>query len=128
MPRLKDLCVTNYLKQMISKYAKNPELFFLNGSVNSKHIDSLISKLLTTDPEIRNGKVCIKGTRVAVCDIIIDTWSLAKPKGYESNAYGPLPHEGIDAAFAFFMSNPAIVEENYRAMSGGECLPKVLYS
>ncbi len=123
---LKEETASEYLKQMISKYAKHPDKFFSKGVVNSKHIDSLVSRLISINPGIRSGKVCIKGTRLAVCDVIGDTWSLEKPRGYESEMYGPVPNEGIDAAFAFFMSNPDLVEQNYTAMTGGQFLPKCL--
>lgn len=115
------------LKEMVSRYAANPSLIIPNGHVNEEVLETLVSKHISIHPKIRSGYACIKGTRIAVCDIICDSQHLTAQKGFEKEWYGGtiLP-EAIDAAFAFFMRNFDKVAEDYN-FCYGKPLPQELY-
>lgn len=115
------------LKEMISKYAANPGLIIPNGHANEKALEALVSKYISINPRIRFGSACIKGTRISVSDIIGDTQYLLAPRGYEDEMYFRIPHEAMDAAFAFFMLNFNKVAEDYEGCYG-KPLPKDLYN
>ena len=122
--------LTTRLRQMIRKYAKNPDLFFSNGGVNNEYIDRLINQYIEILPERRKGQACIKGTRAAVCDIITDTWHLANSKNYLlRELYAPiLTNETIDAAYAFLMRSHDKVAKDFCECNNSKALPKDLYS
>lgn len=115
------------LKEMISKYAANPDLIIPNGHANEEVLEALVSKYISINPLIRSGSACIKGTRIAVCDIIGDTQDLLSPRGYEDEAYFKIEREAIDAAFAFFMLDFDKVADDYKGCYG-KPLPKDLYN
>jgi len=128
MEATNNLFVTNRIKEMIRRYAAKPERFFMNGQINNIGLDMLIEKYVTISPGVRGGKACIKGTRIAVSDIIGDTWHFMNPKNYIlKKMYAPrIPNEAIDAAYAFFIRFPQKIMEDYT-----ECynkpFPKELY-
>lgn len=68
-----------------------------------------ISKYISINPEIRFGKPCIKGTRIAVADIL--QW-LASGMTHEEilNDYPSLAKEHIMAALVFAANREAIIK------------------
>lgn len=67
------------------------------------------SALLSIDPEIRFGKPCIKGTRIAVSDVL--QW-LASGMSHEEilENYSSLAEEHIRAALAFAADREAMIK------------------
>ena len=67
------------------------------------------SSLISINPEVRFGKPCIKGTRIAVVDIL--QW-LASGMTHEEilQDYPPLQEEPIRAALAFAADREAMIK------------------
>jgi uncharacterized protein (DUF433 family) len=67
------------------------------------------SALLSIDPEIRFGKPCIKGTRIAVSDVL--QW-LASGMSHQEilENYPPLNENHIRAALAFAADRQAMIK------------------
>ena len=120
--------VTSRVNEMIRRYAAKPDEFFIgDGRINGDRLEELVEKYIAIKPGVRGGYACIKGTRIAVCDIIVDTWHLSNPVGYENAMYGgTIPREAIDAAYSFLMLNQDKIEQDFKECYGYN-LPKELY-
>lgn len=128
MVKAEDVVLTDRVQRMIRQYAARPELFFSGEQVDIDRLKSLVARWIEIDPLRRGGKACIKGTRIAVCDIIADTHTLSNPPEFiRQQAYSPpLPEDEIDAAFAFLILNRDKVNEDYKKAFGYD-LPEDLY-
>lgn len=124
------LFITERLKEMIKRYAKNPDIFFRNGNINEEYIDKLIKEHVEIVPGRRSGKACVRGTRIAIIDIIADTWALGNPREYLLNKMygGRVSAEAIDAAYAFLMRFHDKVAKDAPGLFFDGALPKDLYS
>jgi len=121
------LFVTEHLKEMITRYAKNPAQISPNGIATKPYLEKLVAKHIEITPDVRNGKACIRGTRIAVCDIVGDTWSLENNREQVFATYANMvPEDAVDAAYAFLMLNHDKVAEDFRECYGAP-LPKELY-
>ncbi len=118
---------TERLREMIRQYSADPGSLIPNGSVPEQHMDALIANNIEIVPDRRGGKAVIKGTRIAVCDIIADTWSLGNQRDYLLEIYaGTIDRKAVDAAYAFLMRYPEKVEQDFKECFGSP-LPKDLY-
>ncbi len=128
MTSTKDFFCSERLKEMIRKYAADPAGILPNGLVNNKKLEELVAKYVWIDPERRNGKACIIGTRIAVCDIIGDTLDLFAQVGFENESYGgTILREAVDAAYALLMIDFGKVATDYERCYG-HSFPKELYN
>ncbi len=124
-----DLFVSNRLKEMIRKYAARPERFFSDGQVDERELEDLVTKHISIDSKFKDGRACIKGTSIMVCDIISYTWSCGNPRDYILNDIyrGLLFEEALDAAFAFLMRMHNKTADDYNQSFKRLSLPQVLY-
>ncbi|HLF55144.1 MAG TPA: hypothetical protein VI612_05500 [Candidatus Nanoarchaeia archaeon] len=121
------LFVSDRLREMVRKYAANPNRFFSNGHISETALDTVIASQIAVDPQFKDGRACIIGTPVMVCEIVGDTLSLRKPVGFERYIYGGIiPPEAIDAAYAFLMRNHDKVVRDFEDTYGSP-VPQDLY-
>jgi uncharacterized protein (DUF433 family) len=70
----------------------------------------VLEKHIEVDEGVRGGKPCLRGTRIAVSDIVI--WHLRQGQSLEEiAAYRGLPLAGLYAAIAFYYDNRAEIDE-----------------
>jgi len=120
-----EVSLTDRLEQMVEKYASQPDLFL--GGINEDRLLQLVDQLIEIDPTRRNGKAVIKGTRIAVCDIIADTCELSNSPNFFKTQYHPaLDPIAIDAAYSYLLLHPEDLKNDYEACFNLE-FPKVLY-
>src|SRR3989338_960164 len=116
--------IKNHLVRMIEKYCENPMLFLAEGKPDRRDLEKLVSESISIDPVRRGGYACIKGTRIAVCDIITETVSLHPRKGFERKSYGgAIAQKSIDVAYAFLLLERGKVAQDFYECYG-HTLPK----
>ena len=83
---------------------------------------------MSVEPKFKDGRACIRGTPVSVCEIIGDTMSLRVPKDFKEEILygGIIPREAVDAAYAFLIKNHDKVVKDFEEMYGGG-FPQDLY-
>jgi len=114
------------LQEMVKKYASAPALFLELEDDSS--LVRLVEEFVEVREGVRCGKAVIKGTRIAVCDIIADTWSLGNHKNFFKTFYVPLlDQKALDAAYAFLLLQPEKVKKDYEDCFSYLTFPKDLY-
>ncbi len=120
------ISVSMKLQEMARKYAEVPSLFL--NEPDEFTLSQLVEEFVEVRDGVRCGKAVIKGTRIAVCDIIADTWSLANPKNFFVKFYvPPLDPRAVDAAYAFLLLQPEKLKKDYEECFSYLTFPKDLY-
>ena len=116
------------IKQILTKYGTGPENFFVGDQPNEVYLETLIAQHISTDPQIRFGKACIRGTRIAVIDVVGDTCHLgASADCILQLQYRPvgITREQVAAAYAYLLKNPERVSQEFVRAYGD--IPPDLY-
>ncbi|MBI4140035.1 DUF433 domain-containing protein [Candidatus Woesearchaeota archaeon] len=121
------IAISTKLQEMVKKYASTPALFFPPEDDSS--LVRLVDEFIEIREGVRGGKAIIKGTRIAVCDIIADTWSLGNSPNFFRKQYVPLlDPRAIDAAYAFMLLQPEKAKKDYEDCFSYLSFPKDLYA
>ena len=78
-----------------------------------------ISSLLTSDPQIRGGRLCVAGTRTTVHRIAV-WYKMGESPEEIARKYSHLPIAGIYAALAFYHANQPQLEAEIAAQQAEE--------